>query len=110
VIARRLALAAALLAAAAGPAMAEYDPCARGTRWRGTTVDIDLKDAGLHDVFRMLSDVGRINVVVADEVRGTVTLRLKQVPWDQALCVVAASKQLKVTADGSVYLIRPRPR
>lgn len=105
----RWVLIGALLAAAAAPALADHDPCARGTRWRGTTVDFDLKDAGLHDVFRMLSDVGRINVVVADEVRGNVTLRLKQVPWDQALCVVAATKQLKVTADGSVYLIRPRP-
>jgi len=88
----------------------ERDACARGTRWRGHTVDLDLKGASLHDVFRLLSDVGRINVVVGDDVKGAVTLRLKKVPWDQALCTVARTKQLRVVADGNVYLVSAAPR
>jgi type IV pilus assembly protein PilQ len=105
----RLAAAALVLAAATAPAFAD-DACVPGTRWRGHPVDFDVKDADLHDVFRMLSDVGRVNVVVADEVRGSVTLRLKKVPWDQVLCTVAATKRLRVTADRNVYLIRPSSR
>ncbi|MBZ0232565.1 MAG: hypothetical protein K8M05_09575 [Deltaproteobacteria bacterium] len=68
-------------------------------------IDLDLKGASLHDVFRLLSDVGRINVVVGDDVKGAVTLRLKRVPWDQALCTIARTRQLRVTADGNVYLV-----
>jgi type IV pilus assembly protein PilQ len=92
--------------AASTPARAdERDACVRGTRWRGHTIDLDLKGVPLHDVFRLLSDVGRINVVVGDDVKGAVTLRLKKVPWDQAMCTIARTKQLRVIADGNVYLI-----
>lgn len=99
---------AALILTLLAPSVAsaeERDACVRGTRWRGRTIDVDVKNASLHDVFRMLSDVGAINVVVGDDVRGEVTLRLKKVPWDQALCTVARTKQLRVMADGNVYLV-----
>lgn len=96
----------ALMVSAAPPARAdERDACARGTRWRGHTIDLDLKGVPLHDVFRLLSDVGRINVVVGDDVKGAVTLRLKKVPWDQAMCTIARTRHLRVTADGNVYLV-----
>jgi type IV pilus assembly protein PilQ len=105
----RVAAAATLLTLLASPPARaeERDACVRGTRWRGHTIDLDLKAVPLHDVFRLLSDVGRINVVVGDDVKGAVTLRLKKVPWDQALCTIARTKQLRVTADGNVYLITP---
>jgi len=61
-----------LAALAPEPAGAEpRDACARGTRFRGKKIDIDLKDADLHDAFRLLADVGRANLVVPDDVRGT---------------------------------------
>lgn len=88
----------------------ERDACVRGTRWRGHTVDLDLKGVPLSDVFRLLSDVGRINVVVGDDVKGAVTLRLTKVPWDQAMCTIARVKQLRVSVDGNVYLITAAPR
>lgn len=106
------AMVVALMAPVAlvAPAQAEErDACARGTRWRGHAVDLDLKSASLQDVFRLLSDVGRINVVVGDDVKGAVTLRLRKVPWDQALCTVARTKQLRVMADGNVYLVTKDP-
>lgn len=109
----RLALLVVALSSGLTPSPAraeERDACARGTRWRGPTIDLDLKGAAIHDVFRMLSDVGRVNVVIADDVKGAVTLRLKKVPWDQALCTVARSKQLRVMADGNVYLVTPDKR
>jgi type IV pilus assembly protein PilQ len=84
------------------------DACARGRRWRGHAIDLDVRDATITDVFRFLSDVGKVNVVVADDVAGKVTLRLKKVPWDQVLCTVAATKQLEVTRDGTVYMVRRR--
>lgn len=98
----------ALAGAAASDAAAERDACARGTKWRGHRIDLDLKDASLPDVFRFLADVGRVNVVVADDVTGRVTLRLERVPWDQVLCTIAATKQLDVTVDGGVLLVMRR--
>jgi type IV pilus assembly protein PilQ len=109
---RVLTVTVTLLVAAAvgGPVVADPDgapdPCARGTKWRGHKIDLDVRDATLPEVFRFLADVGRVNVVVADDVAGKVTLRLERVPWDQVLCTVAATKQLRVNRDGTVYLIR----
>ena len=97
-----------LLALTASTAAAERDVCLRDTRWRGKTIDLDLKDADVQDVFRLISDVARINVVFADDVKGAVTLRFRKVPWDQAMCAIADAAHLRIDADGNVYLIRPR--
>jgi type IV pilus assembly protein PilQ len=104
----RWLLVVAVLGAFSSVAWADHDPCARGAKFRGNPIDLDVKDADVQDVFRLLSDAGRVNIVLADDVRGGVTARLRRVPWDQALCAVAATKRLSVTASGNVYLIRPR--
>ena len=78
---------------------------ARGPRWSGAKVDLDVKGADVHDVLRLIADVGRVNLVVADDVRGTITLRLRGVPWDQALDVVARAKGLAVERDGAVLMV-----
>lgn len=84
------------------------DACERGTHWRGSRITLDVKDASLPEVFRFLADVGRANIVMGDDITGNVTMRLTKVPWDQVMCTVAATKQLRVERDGSVYLIRKR--
>lgn len=95
--------------ASATPARAEdRDLCPRGARYRGTPIDLDLKDADIHDVFRLLADVGRVNIVVPETIKARVTLRLKRVPWDQAACTVAAAHRLAITANGNVLLVTPR--
>lgn len=75
------------------------------SRWIGRPIDLDVKDADIHDVLRLLSDVGHANIVVADDVAGRVTVRMKHVPWDQALDVVARAKGLAVERDGGVMLV-----
>jgi type IV pilus assembly protein PilQ len=57
-------------------------------------------------VCRLLSDVGRVNIVVAGEVTGTVTLRLRRVPWDQALDVVMQARGLVAEREGNVIVVR----
>jgi type II secretory pathway component HofQ len=101
------AVLAAVLGAAPATAAAGRDACPADARYRGTAIDLDVRGADLHDVFRLIANVGRVNVVLADDVRGAVTLQLRRVPWDQVLCTVAAAKGLRVTVDGSVYLVRP---
>ncbi len=82
--------------------------CTSGTRYRGAALDLDVKDADIRDVLRLLADVGRANMVVADEVSGRVTMRLKKVPWDQILCTIAAVHKLRVTVDRSIVMVTRR--
>lgn len=88
--------------------MPEHADSAPRARYRGTRIDLDLEGAELHNVFRLLADVGGVNIVVSDQVRGTLTIRLKQVPWDQALHAIARAKQLTVEEDQGLYLIMPK--
>lgn len=92
------------------PALAHADRelCEPNARFRGAVVDLDLKDANIHEVYRLLSDVGRVNIVVPDAVTGKVTLRLKRVPWDQVACTVAAVHQLAISVNGNVLLVTKR--
>jgi len=94
----------------AGVAHADRDLCARGTQYRGAPIDLDVKNADVHDIYRLLSDVGRVNVVVSDKVQGKVTMKLRHVPWDQAACTVAAVHHLTITVQGNVLLVMPYER
>jgi type IV pilus assembly protein PilQ len=77
----------------------------RARRFTGARVDIDLKDADIHNVLRILADVGHVNIVTADNVKGDVTLRLRNVPWDQALDVVLQAKSLGMTRNGNMVRV-----
>ena len=74
-------------------------------RYRGRKIDLDFKNVDIHDVFRALAQVGGTNIVIADEVKGRVTIALRRVPWDQALATVVAVKQLSMIHRDGVYLI-----
>jgi hypothetical protein len=79
-----------------------------GPMWRGRKIDLNVRNADLVNVFRLLATAGGVSVVLAPDVRGQVTLVLRQVPWDQALDVIARAHQLEVERDGTVLLIRKR--
>ncbi len=74
--------------------------------FHGAPVDLDLKSADLANVFRLLADVGHVDIVVSGEITGTVTLRLKHMPWDQALDLVARTRGLELHREGRVILVR----
>ena len=82
--------------------------CGRDAKYHGAPIDLDVKDADIHDVMRLLADVGNINIVISDEVQGRVTLRLKRVAWDLAVCTIAATQKLRVTVQDNVVLVRKR--
>ena len=99
-------------ASASSPPQSHFDTRRIGgeappvARYQGAPVDLDLKSADLANVFRLLADVGHVNIVVAGDVTGTITLRLKKVPWDQALEVVARARDLDLERDGNVIVVR----
>lgn len=74
-------------------------------RYVGRPIDLDVKGADIHDVCRLLADVGKINIILGDGVQGTVTLTMRHVPWDQVLDVVLAAKGLRVEREGNVILV-----
>lgn len=69
------------------------------------TINLEVKDAEVRNILALLADVGRVNLVVSDEVGGQVTLRLKAVPWDAALEVVLRAKGLGLERVGDVIFI-----
>jgi len=80
--------------------------CGPGAKYHGAPLDLDVKDADIHDVYRLLADVGNINIVVADTVQGRVTLKLKRVAWDLAACTIASVHKLEVTVHDNVVLVK----
>jgi type IV pilus assembly protein PilQ len=84
----------------------------RGKRlYYGQPISLDLKDADVHNVIRLLGDVSGINIVATDDVTGQITLRLNDVPWDQALDIVMQAQNLESVQEGNVlHLDRRRLR
>jgi type IV pilus assembly protein PilQ len=80
---------------------------AQQERFQGRRIDLDLKDADVHNVLRLLADVGKVNIVTADNVSGSVTIRMRNVPWDQALDVVLQSKNLGMVRRGNIIRVAP---
>ncbi len=83
------------------------DPGFRPSRG-AATIDLDLKDVEIAEVCRLLADVGRVNIVVADGVTGRITLRLKQVPWDVALDLILRTKGFHAEHEADVILVRAK--
>jgi len=79
----------------------------REGRYTGRRIDLDLKDADIHNVLRLLADVGKVNVITSDAVAGSVTIRMRNVPWDQALEVVLQSKTLGMIRQGNLLRVAP---
>ncbi len=80
---------------------------ASGRTYRGQRISMDFKDADLTNVFRIIAEVSNLNIITADDVKGKVSLRLVNVPWDQALDIVLRSKALGAAQEGNVLRIAP---
>lgn len=71
------------------------------------TVSLDLQDADIVGVFRLLGDIGGYNIVIHPEVKGKITVKLINVPWIQALDVICKTFQLEKTFDGNIIRVAP---
>ncbi len=76
-------------------------------RYTGRRISLDLKDADIQNVLRLLADVSRLNIVAGDDVQGKVTLKLRNVPWDQALDIILKSKALDKQRNGNIIRVAP---
>ena len=78
-----------------------------GKEYRGRRVSLDFKDVSIADVLRLIAEVSDLNIIAGDEVSGNVTIRLVEVPWDQALDVILMTKGLGFVRVGNVLRIAP---
>lgn len=75
--------------------------------YTGKKISLDFQDIEVRRVLQLLADFTEINMVAADTVQGNITLRLKDVPWDQALDIVLKTKNLDKRRNGNVIWIAP---
>jgi len=92
----------------------EVQPTARATAstvvrkaYTGEKLSLNFQDIDTRAVLQLLADASGQNIVVSDSVKGSVTLRLQSVPWDQALEIVLRTKGLDKRQDGNVIIVAP---
>lgn len=82
-------------------------PLASATPYQGEPLSLNFQDVEVRAVLQVLADYAGVNLVASDAVQGSVTLRLQDVPWDQALDLVLRSKGLSRRQEGNVLLVAP---
>ena len=98
---RAAAMASDARAAAAGPNV--YDT----SQYTGRKVDFNVKDIDIKNLLGAIAEISKKNIIVADDVRGTVTIKLRNVPWDQALDIILKSKGLGREDVGNIIRVAP---
>jgi type IV pilus assembly protein PilQ len=86
---------------------ASAPPAAVG-RYTGEPISVNLKDVDLRDFFRLIHEISGLNVVLDPAVKGTLTIVLDEVPWDQALDIVLQNNGLDKQLNGNVLRIATR--
>lgn len=75
--------------------------------YTGERLSLNFQDIEVRAVLQLIADFTGLNMVASDTVSGTVTLRLKNVPWDQALDIILKSKGLGMREAGNVIMVAP---
>jgi type IV pilus assembly protein PilQ len=78
---------------------------ANGPKYTGEPISVNLKDVDLKDFFRLIHEISGLNVVLDPDVKGSLTIVLDDVPWDQALDIVLKNNTLSRQLDGNVLRI-----
>ncbi|MDA8124172.1 MAG: secretin and TonB N-terminal domain-containing protein [Deltaproteobacteria bacterium] len=98
------ALPAAPRPAATTPAVAKANGGEKST-YTGSRIFLDVQDADIKAVLRLLAEQGKVSIVSGDDVKGPVTLHMKDVPWDQALDTLLNLKGLAMRREGSIITV-----
>lgn len=83
------------------------DPGATGSPYTGRRLSLDFVDADIRNVLRIIGEVSGLNVVAGEDVQGKVTVRLVDLPWDQALAVILKTRGLDQVREANVIRIAP---
>ncbi|MBW2004657.1 MAG: type IV pilus secretin PilQ [Deltaproteobacteria bacterium] len=75
------------------------------TTYTGARMTLDFADADIRNILKLIGEISKRNIVWGSEVKGTVSMRLKNVPWDQALGVVLDVNKLGMIVDGNIIRV-----
>ena len=84
---------------------AQFDPSKK--KYAGDLLSLNFQDIEVRAILQILADFTGMNIVVSDSVKGNLTLRLQNVPWDQALDIILRTKGLTMRQNGNVIFIAP---
>ncbi|MFA4830486.1 MAG: HNH endonuclease [Thermodesulfovibrionales bacterium] len=77
------------------------------SKYQGQKISLDFQDADIVPIFRLFADISGYNLVLDPSVRGKITIKLLNVPWDQALNVILQMFRLSKAIEGNVIWIAP---
>ncbi|GIL04079.1 MAG: hypothetical protein AMXMBFR72_14110 [Betaproteobacteria bacterium] len=82
----------------------------QGTRqgYQGERLSLNFQNVDVRSLLQVIADFTNLNIITSDSVQGSITLRLKDVPWDQALDIILQSKGLDMRKNGNVIIVAPR--
>jgi len=80
----------------------------QGPGFTGEKLSLNFQNIEIRSLLQVIADFTNFNIVTSDSVTGSVTLRLKDVPWDQALDIILQSKGLGMRKNGNVLVIAPK--
>lgn len=90
------------------PQKVDPNKLTQGTGYAGEKLSLNFQNIEVRALLQVIADFTNFNVVTSDTVTGNVTLRLKDVPWDQALDIILQAKGLGLRKSGNVILIAPK--
>ncbi len=90
------------------PVKVDPNKLTQGQGFQGEKLSLNFQNIEVRALLQVIADFTNFNVVTSDTVTGTVTLRLKDVPWDQALDIILQSKGLGVRKNGNVLWVAPK--
>jgi type IV pilus assembly protein PilQ len=89
-----------------GGTVEQLGPYAIGAHeYTGQRISLDFKDADIQNVLRILADVSGLNIITTEEVQGKLTMRLVDVPWDQAFDAILRAKNLDSVREGNILRV-----
>jgi type IV pilus assembly protein PilQ len=81
----------------------------QGTQgYRGEKLSLNFQDVDVRALLQVIAEVSGFSIIASDSVTGRTTLRLKDIPWDQALQIIMETKGLDMRKNGSVILVAPK--
>jgi len=84
----------------------ESTPLTEG-KYKGKKISLDFQDADIVPIFKLLADISGYNIVISPEVKGKLTMKLLNVPWDQALDIILKTFSLGKTVENNIIRIAP---
>ena len=89
-------------------ALSATSPAAQKGRYTGEKLSLNFQNVEVRSVLNVIADFTDLNIITSDTVTGNITLRLKDVPWDQAMDIILQTRGLDMRKNGNVIWVAPR--